>query len=172
MIHEHSFVGIILGGCNNCNVRIRPSHDDTLGLGQRAALAAVEMLRFLREKSFDNTERINMTTIGAHGANADLCIATPLEARVTFAAMLGIAKCLPYELPSLLYTPNDMDPYARKVVSKEHNNETANFQVDVYGVGSQCNTTRVPLMCYPGSWEQPNSFMRHAMSATCVITGQ
>lgn len=112
-----------------------------------------------------------MTTLGAHGAYSDICLATPLKARVTFAAVLGIAKCLPYELPSLLCIPNDLDPYARRHASKEHLKETVNFEVDVYGVGSQCNTTRVPLMCYPGSCEQPKSLMRHAMSATCVITG-
>ncbi len=129
------------------------------------------MLQFLREKCTHDVKNIEMKTSGAHGSNFEICMAVPLETRVTAAAILGIAKCFPYELPSLSNTPNDLDPYAPRGAFDKNFKETTYFHVDLYGLGSQCNTSRVPLLCYPGILEEQRSLTRHAISATYVITG-
>ena len=129
------------------------------------------MLRFLREKNAHSTKRFSTTTVGAHGASFDICTAMSMKRRVTSGVVLSIAKCLPYELPSLSNIPHDLDPYARRATYVQSSNKTTYFESDLYGVGSQFNTARVPLMCYPGLCEQQESLMRHPTSAAYVVTG-
>ena len=129
------------------------------------------MLHFLRERCNHDVKNIEMTTSGVHGANFEVCMAVTLKTRVTFAAVLGMAKCFPYELPSLSNTPNDLDPYAPKNALVRGCEEKTKSNVDLYGVGSQCNTSRVPLLSYPGNVEEQRSLRRHAMSTTHVVTG-
>ena len=129
------------------------------------------MLQFLREKCTHDVKNMEMITSGAHGANFEMCMAVSLKTRVTSAAVLGIAKCFPYELPSLSNTSNDLDPYAQRVAFTKDLKETSNFSLDMYGVGSQCNSSRVPSMSYPGTLGKQRLLTRHAMSVAYVITG-
>ena len=91
---------------------------------------------------------------------------------MTSGVVLSIAKCLPYELPSLLNIPHDLDPYARGLANNKHKSSNIiNSDFDMYGVGSQCNTIRVPLMSYPGLCEEQKSMAGNDMRATYFITG-
>ena len=167
---RHVFAGIPSGSSINCRPRFGQYDDDATRLGQGAALASAKFLRLLHTKRANTTNKMKLTTIGAHGANYESCIAMPVEARMVFAAMLGIAKCLPYELPTLFVTPCDLDPYASEA-GKRQSRRDVNLSHDTYGVGVQCNTTRVPLMLYPGLPKRLEATSTHSLCAPYIVTG-
>ena len=81
-----------------------------------------------------------------------------LEALMSFAAVLGIARCLPYELPSLLAIPYDIDPHAH--MKGVHQSISTKDGLDTYGRALQCNTIKVPLMLYSNDVRRPNVLAR------------
>ncbi len=169
-ISRHVFAGSPSGSSIYCRPRLGRYDYESIKLGQGATIASAEFICLLHTKRANSTNDMSLTTIGAHGANYEPCIAMQGKARLAFAAMLGIAKCLPYELPSLLVIPCDLDPYAPEPETRQ-THRAANLSHDTYGVGLQCNTTRVPLMLYPGLPKRPEARTTHSLCAAYIVTG-
>lgn len=143
-----------------------------VSLGQRAALASTQLLCQLQHERVRGTTTINTMTEGVHKVGNACCLITPACAIVAFAVVLGIAKCLPYELPSISNKPYDRDPYTRRLKLPRQNVLASENRLDLYGASSQGNATRVPLMLYFGMPNRKRDLrMRNLSHASYLVTG-
>ena len=141
-----------------------------LALGQVATLSSSHFLHRLREERAHDAKIIGITTKAVTTGEAQLCVPISLNALMSFAAVLGIARCLPYELPSLLAIPYDIDPHAH--MKGVHQSISTKDGLDTYGGALQCNTIKVPLMLYSNDVRRPNVLARHQQHASYIITGK
>ena len=91
------------GGCHGSKRALQP-----LRLCQAAVEACVSSLRLLQEhKTILPTRSLVLHSFGAAALEPPPGAPRSAEATVGAAAVLGIMKCLPYELPSLTVAPVD-----------------------------------------------------------------
>lgn len=141
-----------------------------LALGQAATLSSSHFLHRLREERARDAKFIGIITMAVTTGEAQLCVPISLDALLSFAAVLGIARCLPYELPSLLAIPYDIDPHAH--MKGVHLGISTKDGLDSYGGALQCNTIKVPLMLYSNDVKRPNVLAQHQQHASYIITGK
>lgn len=161
-----------------------------LGLSQAASLAAADVVQMLQGSRTSPLQALVLHSTGSVPEQPALGSSQPA---VGTAAIAGVLKCLPYELPSLPCQLLDGDSYAALATASSERSTSSSrayglltsplpthLEADLYGVTIRAGTLHRPLLCYksapPPQGGNPSSGLEAYSSAvqssgTFAVTG-
>lgn len=137
---------------------------------QAAALqASARALLMLRHHDATKTQQLSIVNYTTSGTSSGM--QSPAH-----AAVQGILKCLPYEMPHLqaaAYTVSSAYRGARAGAMSASSQPLDGMQADVYGVHVDANVVHEPHMQYDSqaTGESPEDLPQRQFIGACIITG-
>ncbi len=133
-----------------------------LDLSQAASLAAADVVQVLQGS---RTSPLQALVLRSAGSVPSQPTPGPSQPAVGAAAIAGVLRCLPFELPSLLSQLLDEDSYAVSEDASRGSSSRAYalsvsplpapLRADLYGVAVRGGTLHRPLLCYRSATAAP-----------------